>query len=159
MSVVDDIATEVLLLAREKGLRIAAVESCTGGLLMGALTAIAGSSDVVERGFVTYSNDAKTEMVGVPAPLIEEHGAVSEPVAQAMATGGLRASHADLCLSITGVAGPGASAAKPEGRVCFGLAQGEAAEAITMDFGPLGRANVRAASVSYALDMLRRALT
>jgi nicotinamide-nucleotide amidase len=159
MSAVDDIATEVLTLAREKGLRIAAVESCTGGLLMGALTAIAGSSDVVERGFVTYSNEAKTEMVGVPAPLIDEHGAVSEPVARAMAEGGLRASHADLCLSITGVAGPGASAAKPEGRVCFGLAQGDEVETGTMDFGPLGRTHVRAASVSYALDMLRRRLT
>ena len=126
---------------------------------MAALTEVPGSSDVVERGFATYSNEAKTEMVGVRPSLIETHGAVSEPVAKAMAEGGLLMSRAQLCLSITGVAGPGASAAKPEGRVCFGLAHGETVETVTMDFGPLGRANVRAASVHYALDMIRRQLT
>lgn len=152
----ETIAADVLRLARAQGVKIAAAESCTGGLLMAALTAIPGSSDVVERGFVTYSNEAKVEMLGVPKHLIDEHGAVSEPVAAAMADGALRNSHASLALSVTGVAGPGPGGTKPEGRVCFGLARsGAATHAITVEFGALGRENVRAASVQHALGMMQ----
>ncbi|HHN67343.1 MAG TPA: CinA family protein, partial [Thermopetrobacter sp.] len=98
---------ETLDMAREAGLMIATAESCTGGLLAAALTAVAGSSTVFERGFVTYSNEAKTDLLDVPAKLIEEHGAVSEQVARDMAEGALRHSKADLTVSITGIAGPG----------------------------------------------------
>jgi nicotinamide-nucleotide amidase len=106
---------------RARGLRLATAESCTGGLVAGACTHLAGSSDWFERGFVTYSNEAKTEMLGVPHVLIREHGAVSEPVVHAMAVGALQHSRADLVLAITGVAGPGGgSTAKPVGTVWLG---------------------------------------
>lgn len=154
-----DQAHEVLTLAKTKGVMIATAESCTGGLLMAVLTEIAGSSAVVERGFITYSNEAKTEMLGVPADLIVEHGAVSEPVAAAMASGALRQSRATLTVSITGVAGPGATGPKPEGRVCFGLASdGAEVKTTTVEFGPLGRENVRTAAAHYALTLLKDAL-
>lgn len=154
-----ELATEVLALAKAKGVMIASAESCTGGLLMAVLTEIPGSSAVVERGFITYSNEAKTEMLGVSSTLIQDHGAVSEPVAQAMAEGALDNSRATLTLSITGVAGPGATGAKPEGRVCFGVAKdGETINTITVEFGPLGRDNVRSAAVHYALGILQKTL-
>src|SRR5580698_10606896 len=103
---------------------LATAESCTGGLIAGALTEIAGSSDVVERGFVTYSNAAKTELLGVPAALIDTEGAVSEPVARRMAEGALAHSAADLAVSVTGIAGPGGGTdKKPVGLVWFGLAR------------------------------------
>ena len=154
-----DQAHEVLTLAKTKGVMIATAESCTGGLLMAALTEIAGSSAVVERGFITYSNEAKTEMLGVPADLIAEYGAVSVPVAAKMAEGALRESRATLAVSITGVAGPGATGLKPEGRVCFGLARdGADVETSTVEFGPLGRDNVRSAAAHYALTLLKNAL-
>ena len=121
-------AAALLEACRAKGIRLATAESATGGLIAATLTAIAGASDVVERGFVTYSNQAKTELLGVPAELIHAVGAVSEPVAQRMADGALRHSHADIAVSVTGVAGPGgASADKPVGLVCFGLARRGAA--------------------------------
>ncbi|MEI9891265.1 MAG: nicotinamide-nucleotide amidohydrolase family protein [Caulobacteraceae bacterium] len=104
---VEALARRVLDLARASGVTLATVESCTGGLVAGALTAIPGSSDVVDRGFVTYSNAAKTALVGVSAPLIEAHGAVSEPVARAMAEGGLKTAGVGAAVAITGVAGPG----------------------------------------------------
>ena len=112
----------VLELARAHNMQIATAESCTGGMIAAALTDIAGSSDVFERGFVTYSNAAKTQMLGVAPELITTHGAVSEEVAQAMAMGALAQSDAQIAVSVTGIAGPGGSDHKPEGRVCFGIA-------------------------------------
>ncbi|GAB1380303.1 CinA family protein [Pararhodobacter aggregans] len=153
------LATEVLALARTAGVMVATAESCTGGLVAGALTAIAGSSDVVDRGFVTYSNAAKREMLGVRAETLAAHGAVSEEVAAEMVLGALSHSGAGLAVSITGIAGPGGSEFKPEGRVCFGIARkGGNAHTETIEFGPLGRAEVRAASVQHALILLRDAL-
>jgi nicotinamide-nucleotide amidase len=147
-------ASAVLAAARAKGLRIATAESCTGGLLAGALTDIAGSSDVFERGFVTYSNPAKTELLGVDPALIAAYGAVSEEVAAAMAAGALAHSAADLAVSTTGIAGPGGSEFKPEGRVCFGIAGANGTQTKTIDFGALGRGKVRAAAVDEALRLL-----
>lgn len=136
---------------------VATAESCTGGLIVGALTEIAGSSDVVDRGFVTYSNEAKTEMLGVPAELIAVHGAVSEPVARAMAEGALSRSWAGVTVSVTGVAGPGGgSEEKPVGTVWFGAARrGEATVSERKVF--LGdRSAVREATVRHALELLGR---
>ena len=110
-------AASLLDTCRAKGVRLATAESCTGGLIAAALTAIAGSSDVVERGFVTYSNEAKTEMLGVPADLIASVGAVSERVAQRMADGALRQSHAQIAVSVTGVAGPGGDRPRQRSRI------------------------------------------
>ena len=152
-------AARVLDLARARGVMIATAESCTGGLIAGALTDIPGSSDVVDRGFVTYSNTAKTEMLGVDPALIEAHGAVSEEVAKAMAEGALARSVADLAVAVTGIAGPGGSETKPEGRVCFGLAaQTSKTRTETIDFGAIGRANVRRETVAHALALLKKAL-
>jgi nicotinamide-nucleotide amidase len=147
-------------LARRKGAVIATAESCTGGLISGAITEIPGSSDVFDRGFVTYSNAAKIEMLGIDPDTIKTFGAVSEEVAQAMASGALRHSDATLTVSVTGVAGPGGSDYKPEGRVCFAIAQnGTAPRVETIDFGPLGRAEVRQSTVSHALNLLSAALS
>jgi nicotinamide-nucleotide amidase len=153
--------TESLLEAcRTRGLKLATAESCTGGLIAALLTEIPGSSDVVERGFVTYSNDAKSEQLGVPADLIAAHGAVSEPVARAMAEGALRHSHADLAVSVTGVAGPGGgSAAKPVGLVHLGLARrGALTLHQELRLGDIGRGPIRLATVEAALALLRSGL-
>ncbi len=140
---------------RTAGLTIATAESCTGGMLSGALTQIAGSSDVFDRGFVTYSYPSKTKLLGVPSDMLAEHGAVSATVAQAMATGALSQAQTSVAISITGVAGPGASEHKPEGLVYFGLASNTAAPiTVKKEFGALGRDQVRQASVAQALDML-----
>ena len=149
-------AAAVLRACRAAGLMLATAESCTGGLVVAALTDVPGSSDVVERGFVTYSNAAKTELLGVPPELIARHGAVSEPVARAMAEGALARSHADLAVAVTGIAGPGGgTAAKPEGLVHFACARrGRATRHARVEFGALGRAEVRARSVARALAML-----
>lgn len=148
-------AVEVLEAARGAGLMIATAESCTGGMVAAALTDIAGASDVFERGFVTYSNEAKREMLGVALEVLEAHGAVSEETAAAMALGALRNSDAALAVSITGIAGPGGSDHKPEGRVCFGLARsGRPCHVETVEFGALGRAEVRAAAQAHALGLL-----
>jgi len=156
----DHKCAEIIDKYRDAGLKIVTAESCTGGLLSAALTQIAGSSDVLERGFVTYSYLSKTEELGVSEALLAEVGAVSEAVAQAMAIGALTASQADVAVSITGVAGPGASEQKPEGLVCFGLAASDGTQnIITKQFGALGRAAVRNASVEQALDMLQAHLT
>ena len=153
-------AAEVLQAARYWGVTIATAESCTGGLIAGALTDVAGSSDVFDRGFVTYSNAAKIDMLGVRQDTLEAVGAVSEEVAREMAEGALKASQATLAISVTGIAGPGGSEFKPEGRVCFGLAQaGKATVVETVEFGPLGRAAVRRATVDHALALLARALS
>lgn len=151
-------AERLLTACRAAGLRLATAESCTGGLVAAALTAIAGSSDVVERGFVTYSNAAKTEMLDVPTALIASDGAVSEAVARAMAEGALRHSAADLAVSVTGIAGPGGgSAAKPVGLVWFGCARrGRDARALRRVFSG-DRAQVRAAALRQALALLQEA--
>jgi len=152
-------AEAVLDAARAAGLMVATAESCTGGMVAAALTDVPGSSDVVERGFVTYSNDAKRQMLGVLSTTLAEFGAVSEPVAREMAEGALDHSEADVAVSITGIAGPGGSEHKPEGRVCFGLARaGRATRVETVDFGALGRAKVRQAACDHALALLLDAL-
>ena len=151
-------AEGVLDAARARGVRIATAESCTGGLLAAALTALPGSSRVFERGFVTYSNEAKIEMLGVGRATLEAHGAVSEAVAAEMAAGALSRSRAQLAVAITGIAGPGGSEHKPEGRVCFGTATPDGVRTGTVEFGPLGRDRVRAASVERALALLAAAL-
>ena len=155
-----ELATEVLALARAQGVTIATAESCTGGLIIGALTEIAGSSDVVDRGFITYSNAAKIEMLGILPATLDAHGAVSEQIAREMAEGALTRGGVGLAVSVTGIAGPGGSEHKPEGRVCFGLAQTDRACRVeTVEFGALGRSNVRAQTVIHALCLLKTALT
>ena len=151
-------AATLLAAARSAGLTIATAESCTGGMISGAITEVAGSSDVFDRGFVTYSNAAKQEMLGVRAETLAEHGAVSEAVAAEMAVGALIGSEADLAVSVTGIAGPGGSEHKPEGRVCFGLARrGGEVQVETVEFGAIGRGSVRAATVDHALELLIQA--
>jgi nicotinamide-nucleotide amidase len=155
-----DRAAALLDAYRQRGLKIATAESCTGGLVAALLTEIAGSSAVVERGFVTYSNEAKTELIGVPASLIAAHGAVSEPVACAMAEGAVAHSYADVAVAITGIAGPGgATATKPVGLVHFGLARkGTATVHLERRYGDLGRENVRRRAVEDALLLLEQTL-
>jgi len=145
---------------RDGGLKLAVAESCTGGLLAAALTDIAGSSAVFERGFVTYSNEAKAELLGVPIDLIERHGAVSEPVARAMAEGALVRSRADIAVSVTGIAGPhGGSADKPVGLVHFAVARREhVTQAAVMRYGDQGRRKIRELSVRTALDLVLAAV-
>ena len=135
---------------------VATAESCTGGLIAGCLTEIAGSSDVVDRGFVTYSNDAKNAMLEVPMALIEGHGAVSEPVARAMAEGAIAKSAADLAVAVTGVAGPGGGTAdKPVGLVHLACAKrGGATLHREQHYGDLGRGGIRQATIRTALEML-----
>jgi len=142
-------------LATEKKIRVVTAESCTGGLVGGLLTELAGSSNFFERGFVTYSNHAKLEILGVSGAVIRTFGAVSPQCAHAMAEGALKNSHAQLAVAITGVAGPGAHGPKPEGYVCFATALKDA-ETLTREehFGALGRSNVRLASVKVAMQML-----
>jgi nicotinamide-nucleotide amidase len=138
-------ARRLLSLARRDAIRIATAESCTGGLLAGAITTIAGASDVFDRGFITYSNGAKIELLGVEPRVLDQFGAVSEEVAHDMAEGALRQSSAHLALS--------------EGLVCFGLARkGHPTRTETVNFGAQGRSNVRRASVQHALCMMVKAL-
>jgi nicotinamide-nucleotide amidase len=154
--------SEVLSLAetaldrcRERGWHVTTAESCTGGLVAAALTAIAGSSDVIGRGFVTYSNEAKSELLGVPPATIAAHGAVSAETTAAMATGALLRAPADLALSITGVAGPGGgSAAKPVGLVIFGLARRDGDCHTERHVFPGDRTAVREAALKVALGLL-----
>ena len=152
-------AASVLKLFKECGLTIATAESCTGGLLAAALTSISGSSAVVERGFVTYTDVAKTQSLGVPHSSLNAHGAVSAEVAKAMAEGALERSNADVALSITGIAGPGgATPDKPVGLVYFGLAREHMrTQAVEKRFGSIGRDGVREAAVNFALELLRQA--
>ncbi|MEM9268025.1 MAG: nicotinamide-nucleotide amidohydrolase family protein [Pseudomonadota bacterium] len=149
---------EVLDTLKAKGMLIATAESCTGGMIAAALTDVAGSSAVVDRGFVTYSNEAKVEMLGVKPSTLLAHGAVSEEVACEMAQGALARSRSSIAVSVTGIAGPGGSEHKPEGRVCFGVAlAGQPAVAKTIDFGALGRDGVRTATVEHALALVLKA--
>ena len=151
---------DLLQAARYWGFRIATAESCTGGMVAAALTDVAGSSDVFDRGFVTYSNQAKIDMLGVSAETLAAHGAVSEELAREMAEGALERSKAQLAVSITGIAGPGGSEFKPEGRVCFGLAmRGKPVVVETVEFGAKGRAKVRVAARDHALALLAGAVS
>ncbi|MCT8974170.1 CinA family protein [Microbaculum marinisediminis] len=155
----DKRAADLIDTLRRKGLMVATAESCTGGLVAGFLTEIAGSSAVFDRGFVTYSNAAKTEVLGVPADLVAAHGAVSEPVARAMAEGAVRAARTDIAVAVTGIAGPGGgSAEKPIGLVHFAAARRNG-PTIHREcrFGDLGRRQVRLESVGVALDLLTEA--
>lgn len=147
-------AADVLEALRRRGWKLATAESCTGGMIAAALTDVAGSSDVFERGFVTYSNASKTDLLGVRPETLATHGAVSEAVAAEMAAGALDHSQAQIAVSVTGIAGPGGSEYKPEGRVCFGLASGRKVLTETREFGAIGRAEVRAAATRHALTMV-----
>ncbi|MEQ3642439.1 MAG: CinA family protein [Paracoccus sp. (in: a-proteobacteria)] len=151
-------AAQVLDAARARRVMIATAESCTGGLIAGALTEVPGSSDKFDRGFVTYSNAAKMQMLGVRAETLDTHGAVSEQVAAEMAQGALRQSDAGIAVSVTGIAGPGGSEHKPEGRVCFGISQPFGTFTQTVEFGAIGRHRVRAATIEHALQLLLDAL-
>ena len=154
------IAAELVRRARETGVVIATAESCTGGLVAAAITDVAGASHVFDRGFVTYSNDAKEAMLGVAHATLEEHGAVSEEVAREMAEGALARSNAALAVAVTGIAGPGGSHHKPEGRVCFALAARDGSTtAETLDFGAPGRTEVRARATHHALTLLLAAIS
>ena len=150
-----ELARATLVACRTRGEKIVTAESCTGGMVSAALTAIAGSSDVVERGFVTYSNEAKMQMLGVRDATLKEFGAVSEDVAAEMAAGALQHAEADIAISITGIAGPGGSDHKPEGRVCFGLATSDATITCVVEFGALGRGKVRKKATKFALRALK----
>lgn len=154
-------AKDTLDMLREGGLMLATAESCTGGLIAGLLTSIAGSSGMVDRGFVTYSNEAKSEMLDVPMALIAQHGAVSEQVAREMAEGALRNSRANVSISVTGVAGPdGGSEEKPIGLVHFGCARPETAtHHVRMTYGDIGRNEVRHAAIGTALAMIRQSVS
>lgn len=149
------LARRVVEQAVARGVMVAIAESCTGGLVAGALTAVPGSSAALDRGFVTYSNDAKTGMLGVPAELIQAHGAVSEAVARAMAEGVVRHSSARVSVAVTGVAGPGGgSPEKPVGLVHFAAAGPAGVIHVEHRFGDIGREGVRLESVRTALGLL-----
>lgn len=153
------LATQILDLARTQGKTVTCAESCTGGKVAAALTDIAGSSAIFERGFVTYSNTAKAEMLGVRPATLETHGAVSEEVAGEMALGALAAAKADISVSISGIAGPGGSDFKPEGRVCYAVATAQRLTSETVEHGALGRAEVRSAATLHALSLILFALS
>lgn len=152
------IAAQILEKAKSRGILIATAESCTAGMVSAALTDIAGSSAVFERGFVTYGNAAKIDLLNVSPTTLETFGAVSENVAFEMARGALEQSLADLAVAVTGIAGPGGSEHKPEGRVCFGVATPDSTHTETVEFGALGRAEVREAAREHALTLLLQAL-
>jgi len=158
---IEAIAEAVVRQAEAKGLMIATAESCTGGLVSGALTAIAGSSAVLDRGFVTYSNEAKVEMLGVDSDLLASFGAVSEPTARAMAEGAVARSRASISVSVTGIAGPGGgSPQKPVGLVHF-AAHGPNGQTVHLEkrFGDIGRDAIRLESVRTALGLLTDAVS
>ena len=150
----NELAKTCLNAARLINTKIASAESCTGGMLASSLTDIAGSSDVFDRGFITYSNDAKIDMLDVKTTTLDAHGAVSEQVAREMAIGAVTHSNADIGISITGIAGPGGSDHKPEGRVCFGIHFRNISKSQTIEFGALGRNGVRKAARDHALNLL-----
>lgn len=151
-------AAQVIALARAEDHVLATAESCTGGLIAGALTDVAGSSAVVDRGFVTYSNIAKRELLGVQKQTLEDFGAVSEEVAHEMVAGAFAGSQASIAVAVTGIAGPGGSEHKPEGMVCFGLAWENGLRTETVQFGALGRDGVRRATVDHALAMIHHCI-
>lgn len=161
MTPAHSLAVQVIERATARGVMIATAESCTGGLIAGELTGVPGSSAVVDRGFVTYSNDAKMEMIGVDPKIIDTHGAVSAQTAHAMAEGALARSQADLTVSVTGIAGPGGgSDDKPVGLVWFGCAQtGQPTQTFNRRYGDVGRDQVRALTVEEALKLLLNRLS
>ena len=149
----------IIRLARDQQIKLATAESCTGGLVAAKLTEQPGSSEIFECGFATYSNLSKIQLLGVSERSLEQHGAVSEQVAGEMALGALNGRAAQLAVSITGIAGPGGSDFKPEGRVCFGVAhQTKLLNVETQEFGSLGRDTVRQAARDHALHLFRAAL-
>lgn len=148
------LTSDLVKKAAEYGVIIATAESCTGGMVAAAITDIPGASDMFDRGFVTYSNAAKIDLLGVKIQTLTDHGAVSEEVAREMATGALTRSNATLAVSVTGIAGPGGSEHKPEGRVCFAIASQSSTKSETIDFGALGRSAVRRAACDHALALL-----
>ena len=150
----ETLAETLLRVALEAGATVTTAESCTGGMVAAAITDVAGSSGIFERGFVTYSNRAKVEMLGVDPATLDAHGAVSEDVAREMALGAMTAAGAAVAVSISGIAGPGGSEHKPEGRVCFGVAGNGPTTTETVEFGALGRAEVRRAAMNHALALL-----
>ena len=153
-------AKAILEAASKKQTSISTAESCTGGMLSSALTEIPGSSAIFECGFITYSNHSKMRLLGVRKKTLEAFGAVSEEVAAEMAFGALHNSKADFAVSITGVAGPGGTIAKPEGMVCFSIAFNKRTKlSKTKNFGPLGRSMIREKATLYGLELLKNALT
>ncbi|MGI9380386.1 MAG: CinA family protein [Methyloligellaceae bacterium] len=152
----EQLAAGIIDRMREKKLKLATAESCTGGLIAGLFTEIAGSSDIFERGFVTYSNEAKAELLDVPSAVLETHGAVSSQTAEAMALGTLAHSHADISVSVTGIAGPGGgSVEKPVGLVYIGSARkGQGSKVQECRFGDIGRRQIRLESCQVALNMI-----
>ena len=154
-----NLAAQILEMAVKSGTMVACAESCTGGMVAAALTELPGSSAMFDRGFVTYTNDAKRDLLGVSEDSLRRHGAVSEEVAAEMASGALQRSRAGVAVSITGIAGPGGSEHKPEGRVCFGLATTLGVTTGTVEFGAIGRGAVRQAARDHALRLLRDALS
>ena len=153
------ITEHILEKAKKTSRTVTVAESCTGGKVAAALTDVPGSSAIFERGFVTYSNLAKQEMLGVRAATLEAHGAVSEEVAREMAEGARQAARADVAVAISGIAGPGGSEFKPEGRVCYALADASGTRSETIEHGALGRDHVRNAATEHALAMLLAALS
>lgn len=152
-------AADLISAARLAGRKVTCAESCTGGMVAAAITDLAGASEVFDTGFVTYSNRAKQDLLGVDPATLQAHGAVSEPVAHEMAEGALQRAGADAAVSITGIAGPGGGTPeKPVGRVCFGIATDTGTETQTVEFGDLGRARVREAARDHALGLLLQAL-
>lgn len=151
------VVVQLLDMSKVRGVMITCAESCTGGLLAAALTDLPGSSAMFDRGFVTYTNASKIDLLGVLEDTLAAHGAVSEAVAREMAMGALARSEAQIAVAITGIAGPGGSEQKPEGRVCFGLATVEGVQAETRDFGAAGRDAVRLAARDHALSLLLEA--
>lgn len=155
----DELARQVIDALTERGMMMVTAESCTGGLIAGALTEIAGSSSAVHGGFVTYANEAKIGMLGVPADILDTHGAVSEQTARAMAEGALRVSGVDLAVAVTGVAGPGGgSDEKPVGLVHFGCATAHGTHHVLRAFGDQRRQNIRLAAVEQALELVLHTL-
>jgi nicotinamide-nucleotide amidase len=149
----------IIRLARDQQIKLATAESCTGGLVAAKLTEQPGSSEIFECGFVTYSNLSKIQLLGVSERSLEQHGAVSEQVAGEMALGALNGHAAQLAVSITGIAGPGGSDFKPDGRVCFGVAhQTKLLNVEIQEFGSIGRDAVRQAARDHALHLFRAAL-
>ena len=152
-------AKDVVDAAIAKNVTLTTAESCTGGMVSAAITEIAGASAIFERGFVTYSNDAKHELLDVTISSLSQYGAVSEQVAAEMASGALNAARADIAVSITGIAGPGGSEFKPEGRVCFAICtKNQQPVSQTVEFGAIGRSKVRKAAADHALMLFLNAL-
>ena len=148
------LAADLLALATREGIMVACAESCTGGMVAAALTDLPGSSAMMDRGFVTYTNAAKVDLLGVRPATLDAFGAVSEPVAAEMAAGALARSEAQVAVAITGIAGPGGSEHKPEGRVCFGIASTHGTRTETVEFGAAGRDAVRRSARDHALALL-----